>query len=155
MSEPLINFFIQEPSGEMRKMQLVPTEQRNAGGTATRPINVGAVPPRGTFQPGPRHGGGAVITRPTRPDSQANGGQPDPGVLAIKKSALLDLIPVGGAAWACMLERPDKPVVVGNDVIDHENAAMHRDALAAHQQNMMRIRVISELAARAIKVLVD
>jgi hypothetical protein len=53
------------------------------------------------------------------------------------------------------LVRPEAPQAVGDDVIDRDNAAMHRDALAQHQQNMTRALALTKLAARAVRLLLE
>lgn len=73
--------------------------------------------------------------------------------LAIKKEALVDLISIAGDAWASFLARPDIPQATGDVKIDMENASLHRDALALHDQNRDRIRVLSGLAERAARLL--
>ena len=74
------------------------------------------------------------------------------GYFAIKKDALAEIIPSLGQVWASFLGRPELPKAVGNDTIDRDNAALHRDALAHHQQNQTRILALTDLAARAVKL---
>jgi hypothetical protein len=72
--------------------------------------------------------------------------------VTVKKSALTELIPAVGKVWASFLGRPEPPTAVGDDVVDRDNAAAHRDALARHQQNQTRILALSDLAERALKL---
>jgi len=107
------------------------------------PGNSGVVPPR-------IHDRGEVVRY------HGNAPQSHPGqsgeYLAIPKTALVELIPTLGQVWASFLGRPGMPQAVGDDVIDRDNAAMHRDALAMHQQNQTRIQALTDLAARAARL---
>jgi len=102
--------------------------------------------------------GRALVVREPRPTRQPMMAPP-PGMspqsgeyFAIKKSTLAELAPAVGQICASFLGRPEAPRAVGDAVIDRDNAAMHRDALAAHQQNQTRILALSDLAARAAKL---
>ena len=97
-----------------------------------------------------------VRPRPTRPVSPQ---RPDVAMtyddgefFAIKKSVLAELIPAAGQVWASLLAPPEPPQAIGNHVIDRDNAAMHRQALAMHGQNQTRILALTNLAARAAKL---
>jgi hypothetical protein len=72
--------------------------------------------------------------------------------IAIKKSALAEIIPSVGHLWAAFLGMPAAPQAVGEDKVDRDNAALHRDALAKHQQNQTRILALTDLASRAVKL---
>jgi hypothetical protein len=72
--------------------------------------------------------------------------------LAIKKSAIVEILPSLGHLWAAFLGMPQAPQAVGEDKIDRDNAAMHREALARHQQNQTRILALTDLASRAVKL---
>ena len=74
--------------------------------------------------------------------------------VAIKKSAVAELLASVGPLWASVLARPQAPQAVGDDIIDRDNATMHRDALALHQQNQTRILALTDLAARAVKLFI-
>jgi hypothetical protein len=80
--------------------------------------------------------------------------QPGSGQLVIDKAAMTELIPVIGKVWASFLGRPNPPKATGDDVIDRDNAALHRDALAQHHQNQTRILALTDLAQRAIKMVI-
>lgn len=74
--------------------------------------------------------------------------------ISIRKGALLELIPAIGKIWASFLGMPAQPKATGNDLVDRDNAAAHRDALAQHAQNQTRILALSELASQAVKAFV-
>jgi len=74
---------------------------------------------------------------------------------SLKKSALVEMVPLAGQVWASFLGRPQMPAAVGDDIADRENAALHRDALARHQQMQHRIVALSDLAARALDMVLD
>lgn len=109
--------------------------------------------------PRPRRPGGqrpVVRPRPTRP-MPPHAGLPGPiaetdEYYSIRKSAIAELVPAAGQLWASFLARPDAPQATGNDLIDRDNAAMHRDALALHQQNQTRILALTDLASRLVKL---
>ena len=71
---------------------------------------------------------------------------------AIKKSALAEIIPAVGQIWASVLVPPEAPKAIGDDIVDRDNASMHRQALAKHDQNQTRILALTNLVARAAKV---
>jgi len=73
--------------------------------------------------------------------------------VSVRKSDVVGLIPLGGELWAASLGRPDMPQATGDDVTDRTNAAMHRDALALHDQNRDRIRALAGLVERAAMLL--
>lgn len=144
-------------------------DHRPGGGGGGRPYqqqnlpsrpNAGAPPPRAQSH---GHQSGGVIRHPThsrpvhsRPrathPAAAYDGNGD--YMTIRKSAIIELLPIAGQLWASFLGRPDVPQAVGNDVIDRDNASMHRDALAMHQQNQTRILSLSDLASRVVKIFV-
>lgn len=101
----------------------------------------------GTLQPRPPqsspagHGG---------PNVQANG-----EFVSVRKEAIAGLIPLAGEFAASYLGRPAMPQPSGDPNIDFANAALHRDALALHGQNRDRIRVLSNLAERAVKLMMS
>lgn len=142
-------------------------EYRNAGRDHRADVPRSTAPPRHPGHPGnpaspPRHGStgipARVIVRNPGPPARPLPGQGPAGYdageyLAIKKSALADVIPAVGLVWASFLGRPAMPQAVGDDVIDRDNAALHRDALAKHQQNLTRIEALTDLAARAARLL--
>lgn len=74
------------------------------------------------------------------------------GHIVVNKTALANLVPAAGQVWASFLIPPDAPKATGDDIVDRDNAAMHRQALAAHQQNQTRILALTDLAARAVKL---
>ena len=75
--------------------------------------------------------------------------------LAIRKDALIDLISIGGDAWASWLTRPDFPQATGDAKTDFDNASLHRDALALHDQNRDRVRTVSSLLERMARLLLS
>jgi hypothetical protein len=85
--------------------------------------------------------------RPTRPIGFEHG-----EYLTIKKSAIGEILPSLGHLWAAFLGIPQAPQAVGEDKTDRDNAALHRDALARHQQNQVRILALTDLASRAVKL---
>ena len=95
---------------------------------------------RGDRRPRPRPG-------PDRDDIEDQG-----DFIAVRKGAVAELIPVAGQLWASFLGRPEAPQAVGDDIVDRNNASMHREALALHQQNQTRILALTDLAARAVKL---
>ena len=90
-----------------------------------------------------------VYSQPTPRHSQK---REDEDHIAIRKSALLELIPSVGKVWASFLGIPDSPQATGDDVTDRNNASDHREALARHTQNQTRILALTDLAAKAVKV---
>ena len=96
--------------------------------------------PRRPYRPVPGHG--------PAPDTMMQG-----EYLSIKKSTLAELVPAAGQLWASFLARPEMPQASGNDIIDRDNASMHREALAMHQQNQTRILALTDLAARVAKLI--
>jgi hypothetical protein len=70
----------------------------------------------------------------------------------INATTIAKLAPIVGQLCAAFLGRPNPPEIVGSDRIDRENAALHRDALAAHQQNQARILALSDLVGRGIEI---
>ncbi len=139
-------------------------DYRNAG---PRDHRGGNRPPSSTSmpnRPGPRphRPGGSRPTRPrptrprpTRPYPDHANSITDSGeYVTIPKSLIAELIPATGQVWASFLGLPDAPQATGNDVIDRDNATMHRDALAMHQQNQTRILSLSNLASRLVKLFV-
>ena len=121
-------------------------EYRNA----SRPPTSGSLP--GT--PRPRQPNRPVLRpRPRRPvPVQAEPVTQSSAHVVIEKQALAEMVPAVGQLWASFLGRPEKPDAIGNDIIDRNNAAMHRDALAMHQQNQTRILALTDLASRVIKL---
>lgn len=71
---------------------------------------------------------------------------------AIRKTVLADLLSAAGPIWASFLMAPEPPKAVGDDVVDRDNASMHRQALAQHDQNQTRILALTDLAARVAKL---
>jgi hypothetical protein len=125
-------------------------------GQATRPpggMFGGIVPPRQVVvrDPGPPQ---IVPPRvPARPTTPARPiGFEHGEYLTIKKSAIAEILPSLGHLWAAFLGMPQAPQAVGEDKTDRDNAAMHRDALARHQQNQTRILALTDLASRAVKL---
>jgi hypothetical protein len=124
-------------------------------GQATRPpggMFGGIVPPRQVVvrDPGPPQ---IVPPRPpARPTSARPIGFEHGEYLTIKKSAIAEILPSLGHLWAAFLGMPQAPQAVGEDKTDRDNAAMHRDALARHQQNQTRILALTDLASRAVKL---
>ena len=72
--------------------------------------------------------------------------------VVIEKRAIAEMVPAVGQLWASFLGRPEMPEATGNDIIDRNNAAMHRDSLAMHQQSQTRILALTDLASRVIKL---
>ena len=101
---------------------------------------------RETAQPRPR---ATAAERPVR--NVSNDGE----YLSIKKDALVGLISIIGDGWASVLARPDIPQPTGDPKIDFTNSALHRDALALHDQNRDRIRAVASLAERAARLLLS
>ena len=93
--------------------------------------------------------------RATDPGRPARNVTSDGEYLAIKKEALVDLISIAGDAYASFLARPDVPRATGDNKTDFDNAALHRDALALHDQNRDRIRTISGLVERTARLLLS
>lgn len=115
-----------------------------------RPGRRGSPRPRprpGSPRPRPRLGG--IVTRPRRPEPA------DDGYFRLKKEALIEVIPLAGKLWSSFLGQPDMPPPTGDDITDRGNAALHRDALAKHQQAQHRIEALSEIAARALDMVMD
>jgi len=116
------------------------------GGGLTRPAPRPRDPANTTVIARPRP---PVVARPTIGQSMAHD---DGEYFAIKKSAIAELLPAVGQIWASFLAPPAPPAAVGNDIVDRDNAAMHRQALAMHDQNQTRILALTNLAARAAKL---
>lgn len=76
------------------------------------------------------------------------------GFFTVDKGMVADVVPAVGKVWASFLVPPDGPQATGDDIVDRDNASMHRQALAAHQQNQTRILALSDLAARVLKMVV-
>ena len=146
-----------------------PEDYRNAGPRDHRPGLLGhrsdffggrPSRPSGGTRPAPR----TIVTRPrplpTRPDPivpvspAPTPVQSSDEYLAIKKSAVADILLAGGKVWASFLARPNPPAAVGDDIVDRDNATMHRDALAMHQQNQTRILALTDLVSRAVKAFI-
>jgi hypothetical protein len=155
-------YFENPETGEVFELITEP-EYRNAGrdhrGSGSRPgirplghrppPNMGGIRPRSSDRPDiVRHSGDGGRSVPTRPSQSGE-------YVTIRKSALAEIIPSIGQVWASFLVRPETPQAVGDDVIDRDNAAMHRDALAQHQQNMTRALALTKLAARAVRLLLE
>lgn len=99
--------------------------------------------------PQPRPESGPIAPRPAPVPVPA----PMPGdVIAIPKSAIAELIPALGQVWASFLGLPEAPHAIGDDVVDRNNATMHRAALATHTQNQTRILALTDLASRALRL---
>ncbi len=93
-----------------------------------------------------------VGTQPqTAPVAQANIGD---DYVSIRKGALVEIIPIVGQVYASFLGLPALPTATGDHLVDRDNAALHRDALARHHQNQTRILALSDLAARAVSLMV-
>jgi hypothetical protein len=103
----------------------------------------GLVPPR----PPPTVPQRILIRHPSSPAVPIRG-----EYVTIKKSAIAEIIPGLGRLWAAFLGMPQAPLAVGEDKTDRDNAAMHREALARHQQNQTRILALTDLASRAVKL---
>lgn len=116
-------------------------------GPASRPIAPRPIAPR-PIAPRPE------LIEPVAPVQPAPAPRDDAEYLTIRKSAFAELLPSFGKAWAAFLARPAAPAAVGDDIVDRDNATMHRDALAMHQQNQTRILSITDLVARAVKLFV-
>lgn len=157
-------------TGELYDVYHAPeTELRNGprDHRSNRPPSSGGIPTRAVSAPRPRGSGGyyANAFRPRTGGlvphhgnpavSMAQATAPAGEFLAIKKSALVDLLPAAGALWASVLSPPDRPAAIGNDVVDRDNASLHREALALHQQNQTRILALTDLAARAARIILD
>jgi len=111
-----------------------------------------AVPRRGVPTPrsrgqGDRQSTRAIVVR-----------QPDAAPVSddyfrLKKDAIVEIVPLVGKVWSSFLGRPDMPTPTGDHIVDRENAALHRDALAQHQQAQHRIEALSQIAGRALDML--
>ena len=157
-------YFENPETGEVFELITEP-DYRNAGnrdhrGSGSRPAirrighrpppNMGGIRPRSSDRPDiVRHSGDDARPLPA-PRGQSSG-----EYVTIRKSALAEIIPRIGQVWASFLVRPEPPQAVGDDIIDRDNAAMHRDALAQHQQNQTRALALTQLAARAVRLLLD
>lgn len=143
---------------------LDPEEYRNAAGRLRRHPRPRPYPRPGPYyghdSPRPRpapggHGHGGAVT--VHPGGHGHGHAGHGGdYVAIKRTTLMqlgELIPGVGRVWASFLGRPEAPKAIGNDIIDRDNAATHRDALAQHGQNQTRILALTELAGRALTLL--
>lgn len=156
-------YFENPETGEVFELITEP-DYRNAGprdhrGSGSRPAirRIGHRPPSSM--------GGIRPRSSDRPDIVRHPGDDDRSVpahrsqsgeyVSIRKSALAEIIPSIGQVWASFLVRPEPPQAVGDDVIDRDNAAMHRDALAQHQQNMTRALALTKLAARTVQLLLE
>ena len=101
----------------------------------------------------PAYGGGnTIVTRPAGPRGPV---VVDDDHLSIRKTALVEFIPAIGKLWAAFLGTPDAPTATGDDIIDRNNAAQHRDALSRHTQSQTRILALSDLAAQAVKMFTE
>ena len=144
----------------------ISVERRNAAPPArgqsgrSRPFGV---PGGGGGSRPQRHGSGTGIIHRTvpvpipgqTPMSQSPIADIGGDYLAIRKSTLVELISPAGQVLASYLGRPEAPMAVGDDLVDRNNAALHRDALAAHQQNQARITALTDLATRALNLLMQ
>lgn len=132
-----------------------------------RRLNRRRRPPRRRSRPGRPTGGNRSYYPPPRPlPPPVYAGKPQviarppvvttsPEHVSIRKSALLELIPAAGKVWASFLGLPDAPRATGDNIVDRDNAAEHRESLAQHSQSQVRILALSELAAKAIKIFAD
>lgn len=107
--------------------------------------------------PRPRDPAGPMVVRPREPrptrPAPAQGVIQDGGEFyTIKKSVIAELLPAAGQVWASLLAPPEPPQAIGNDIVDRDNAAMHRQALAMHDQNQTRILALTNLASRVAKL---
>lgn len=75
--------------------------------------------------------------------------------LSVRKEVFASLIPMGGELWAAFLGRPGLPKPSGDPNVDFANAALHRDALALHDQNRDRIRALTGLAERVVRLMMS
>ncbi len=85
--------------------------------------------------------------RPTQPAQSEH--------FALKKSAVIEMIPLAGQVCASFIGRPEMPTPTGDNVVDHGNASLHRDALSRHQQMQHRIVALSELASRGLEMVLE
>ena len=108
--------------------------------------------PGGHGVPGGRGMPDRVIVRHPVPTVPVPG-QHTGDTITIPKSAVTAIIPALGQVWASFLGLPEAPHAIGNDVIDRNNAALHRDALATHAQNQTRILALTDLASRALRLM--
>ena len=98
----------------------------------------------------PAYGGGRpTVIAPPKPVTTS------PDHVSIRKSALVELVPAVGKVWASFLGIPDAPRATGDDIVDRDNAADHRESLARHSQSQVRILALSDLAAKAFKIFAD
>ena len=93
-----------------------------------------------------------VRTSPTegRVNARADG-----EYFSVKKEVVAELIPTLGELASASLGRPDMPRYTGDPSTDYANAALHREALALHDQTRERIRVTSNLIERFAKVVMS
>lgn len=94
-----------------------------------------------------RSGRSIAVRKPARPKRGEH--------FSLKKSAMIEMVPLAGQVWASFLGRPGTPPATGDNLTDHGNASLHRDALARHQQMQHRIVALSELASRALEMVLD
>lgn len=137
------------------------SEHRNA------PPRARGAPPRADQIPGRHHGaghhqgpgfpnrpqGGRIIRRGPAP--YPIGPTRSSEYLTVRKSAIAELLPIAGKLWASFLTPPDPPQAVGDDIVDRDNASMHRQALSTHQQNQTRILALTDLAHRAVTLFLE
>lgn len=139
--------YVNPETGQLVDVMVDEDPTRNARRHVEAPPSVSAVS---------RPGAGGFYARPMmphfpRPPVQvAQPVQTGPAYLSVRKADLLELVPAIGAIWASVLVLPDAPVATGDDVIDRNNATMHREALARHQQSQTRILALTELGRRLI-----
>lgn len=137
------------PDGQLVDVMVADADPvRNAARRTDAPPSVSAV---GQIRPrtGPYYAYGHMPPQIfARPPAQP--AHPGPGYLSVRKADLLELVPAIGQIWASVLRLPDKPQATGDDVIDRNNAALHREALAHHQQSQTRILALTDLAYRLV-----
>jgi len=134
---------------------------RNAGPRDHRQ-NMGGrgwLPPRPTVAMQPRPAqppARPVYSSPVvvRHPMQSPAAQPSGEYLSIRKAAVAEIIPTAGMLWAAFLGMPGRPIATGDNKIDHDNQTMHAEALARHHQSQERIKAVSDLAGRMIKLFV-
>lgn len=122
------------------------TAPRTAGSNRTRAVltrtHRGGVPSKSRY------------TNPRQP--QPSGTVNTSGeYLAIKKDVIGDLLPMAGKIWAALLGQPGRPEYTGDPRSDFTNAALHREALAQHEQSQLRIMTVSDVAGRVLKLLMS
>jgi len=117
------------------------------GRRPTRPGQGGPLAPRTTTI--------TPVGRPSSGGHRPTSAQQSADHISIRKDDMVSLIGMGGELLAAFYGRPAMPQVVGDDVTDRTNAALHRDALALHDQNRDRIRALTGLAERAAKMMLS